>query len=90
MREAPAAEEADEFDDECDGERGGEDRQNTKREQRVTERLREPRRERDERWLIDVTPREMLRAGDEVQLVPEVTVAARRRDVQNESEKRER
>ena len=58
-----------------DGKRGGKHRQQTQRDQLVSERTREPRRKRDERRLIDVPPREMLRAGDEVQLVAKVSVA---------------
>ena len=68
----------------------GECGQQAQRNETVARRSRQPRRQRHQRRLIDVSPREMLGAGDEVEFVAEVTVSPRGRQMQQRRAERQR
>ena len=82
LRESSPAELAGKPACQVDRRRGRENRQCAQRDERVAGGRGEPRRHRDQRRLIHVSPRQMFRACDEVEFVAEVAVARRRQGMQ--------
>ena len=88
LRKAAAAELFGQHRAEIDGPGGGKNRQRAQRQQLVSSGRGEPGGDGNERRLVDVTPRQVLRTGDEVELVAEVAVSPGRRAVQQQGRRR--
>ena len=76
LRERASAEFARDFSGQPNRYRSGEGWEKTHADERVTKKMApDPRHERDERWMIDIPPIEMLAASEIIKFIPKNSVA---------------